>query len=260
MEYQYLIYNIENRVAWITLNRPKKLNALNKPLWMEVQRALKQADSTNEVSVIALTGSGRAFCAGDDIDELLGVQSPKAAEELFLGCVYGMVNTIFQLQKPFLAAINGLAYGGGCELVLLTDIAVASENAKFAQPEARIGAWPPIFAIFGPAVVGFKATQELLLSGEPIDAKRAFEIGLINHVVEDETVKESTMEIAEKLMKCSPASLRIIKETVMNALGHNLYAFRVACQRLIHEVSKTDDFSEGAKAFLEKRSPLFKKF
>jgi len=258
MGFDHLIYSIEERVAWLTLNRPQKLNALNRILWIEVQSALRQADSSDEVSVIALTGNGRAFCAGDDIDELIRVHDPKTAEELFLGCVYGLVNTIFQIQKPFLVAVNGLAYGGGCELVLLADIAVASENAKFAQPEARIGAWPPIFAIFGPGTVGIKATQELLLAAEAIDAKRALEIGLVNRVVKIEKLKESTMEMARNIMKCSPASLRIIKETVLNVLGRNLYDFRIACQRLLHEVAKTKDFSEGVSAFLEKHPPHFR--
>ena len=258
MTYNHMIYSIEDRVAWITLNRPQKLNALNRPLWVEVQNALRCADSNKDVSVIVLTGKGRAFCAGDDIEELMNMRDPKAAQELFLGCIYGLVSTIFQIQKPLLSAVNGLAYGGGCELVLLTDIAIASENAKFAQPEARIGAWPPIFAIFGPGMVGIKATQELLLGAEAIDAMRALEIGLVNRVVKIEKLKESTMEMAKNIMRCSPASIRIIKETVLNVMGRNLYDFWIACQRLVHEVAKTEDFSEGASAFLEKRSPRFR--
>jgi len=258
MEYHYLLYRIEDRIAWITLNRPEKLNALNKPLWKELQKALQQADATNEVSVMVLTGSGRGFCAGDDIGELTRLQDPKSAEDLFLGCIYGLVKTIFHLQKPLLAAVNGLAYGGGCELVLLADIAVASESAQFAQPEPRIGAWPPIFAVFGPPMVGLKATQELLLAAEPFSSQRALEIGLINRVVSHNNLKESIVEIAHNIMKSSPGSLRIIKETVNQALGDHLYAFWIACQRTLHEVAKTEDFLEGATAFMEKRSPLFR--
>ncbi len=258
MEYQYLLYRIEDRIAWITLNRPEKLNALNRPLWKELQKALEEADAADEVSVLALTGNGRAFCAGDDIGELTRLQDPKDAEDLFLDCIYGLVNSIFRLQKPLLSAVNGLAYGGGCELVLLTDIAVASESARFAQPEARIGAWPPIFAVFGPPMVGIKATQELLLAAEPISSQRALEIGLINRVVPQDQLQESTVEIARKIMKSSPASLRIIKETVNQVLGRHLYDFWITCQRFLHEVAKTEDFLEGATAFMEKRTPRFK--
>jgi enoyl-CoA hydratase/3-hydroxyacyl-CoA dehydrogenase len=258
MEYQFLISRVEDRIAWITLNRPEKLNCLNKPLWKELRKALGEAEATDEVSVIVLTGKGRAFCAGDDIRELTCLQDPKDAEDLFVNCIYGLVDGIFHLQKPLLSAVNGLAYGGGCELVLLTDIAVASENARFAQPEARIGAWPPIFAVFGPAMVGIKATQELLLSAEPIGAQRALEIGLINRVVPPEALKECTVEIARNIMKSSPAALRIIKEAVIQTGARHLFDFWVACQRFIHEVAKTEDFLEGATAFMEKRAPRYK--
>ena len=112
MEYKYLLRHIEDRIAWITLNRPEKLNALNTPLWKELQTALQEADGMDEVSVIVLTGNGRAFCAGDDIDELTRVQDPQRAEDLFLHCIYGLVNRILLLQKPLMAAVNGLAYGG----------------------------------------------------------------------------------------------------------------------------------------------------
>jgi len=257
MKYQYLLYGIEDRMAWITLNRPEKLNALSKPLWKELQKALQEADAADEVAVTILTGRGRAFCAGDDIGELTRLQDPKDAEDLFIGCIYGLVNGIFQLRKPLLSAVNGLAYGGGCELVLLTDIVVAAENARFAQPEARIGAWPPIFAVFGPPMVGIKATQELLLCTEPISAQRALEIGLINRVVPQEKLKEATVEVARSILKSSPASLRIIKETVNQALGRHLYDFWITCQRFLHEVAKTKDFLEGATAFMEKRTPIF---
>jgi enoyl-CoA hydratase/3-hydroxyacyl-CoA dehydrogenase len=258
MEYQHLIYRVEDRIAWITLNRPEKLNALTRALWKELQRALLEADASDEVSVLALTGSGRAFCAGDDIGELAELQDPKVAEDLFLNCIYGTVNTIFRLQKPLISVVNGLAYGGGCELVLLSDIAVASENARFAQPEGRIGAWPPIFAIFGPPMVGLKATQELLLSGEPISAQRALEIGLINRTVPQDKLRECTVELAVRIMRSSSGSLRIIKETVNQALGRHLYDFWISCQRFLHEVARTEDFREGARAFVEKRSPVFR--
>jgi len=135
---------------------------------------------------------------------------------------------------------------------------VASENARFAQPEARIGAWPPIFAVFGPPMVGIKATQELLLTTEPISSQRALEIGLINRVVAPEQLQEETMQIAHTIMKSSPASLRIIKETVNRALGRHLYDFWITCQRFVHEVVKTEDFLEGATAFTEKRTPFFR--
>lgn len=258
MTYKHLLYQVEDRVAWLTLNRPHKLNALNRVLWNELQRALQEADASNEVSVLVLTGSGRAFCAGDDIAELADVQDPELGRDLFLNCIYGSVDTICHLTKPFITAVNGLAYGGGCELVLISDMAVASEEARFAQPEARIGAWPPIFAVYGPLLVGHKATHEILLATEPISARRALELRLVNRVVPPDRLRDSTVELARQIMKSSQASLRIIKETINQDLGRHLYEFYISCRRFWYEVSKHEDFAEGTKAFLEKREPHFR--
>jgi enoyl-CoA hydratase/3-hydroxyacyl-CoA dehydrogenase len=258
MEYQYLTYRIMDRMAWITMNRPEKLNAINRPLWRELQRALQEADADDGLSVIVLTGAGKAFCAGDDIGDLARLKDPEDAKDLFLNCIYGFVNCLFRLQKPLLSAVNGLAYGGGCELVVLTDIAVASENARFALPEGRIGGLPPMFAVFGPPVVGIRATQELLLTTESISAQRALEIGLVNRVVPQEKLLDCIREITWQILKSSPISLRIIKETVNQVLGRYLYDFWIICQRFCQEVAKTEDFLEGTTAFLEKRTPLFR--
>ncbi len=260
LENQQLLYEIEDRVAWITLNRPEKLNALNRPLWKALKRNLGEADSNDEVSVMIITGSGRAFCAGDDIAELVASDDPKIAKELFLNCIYGLVDTICHLEKPLLAAVNGLAYGGGCELVLISDMAVASEEARFAQPEARIGAWPGIFSVYGPMLVGHKATHEILMTTAPITAQRALELGLVNRIVPPDRLKESTAKLAKKIIESSPASLRITKETINRDLRRYLNELYIACQRFVHEVTKNRDYMEGTKAFLEKRQPHFNSY
>jgi enoyl-CoA hydratase/carnithine racemase len=255
---QDLLYRVENQVAWITLNRPGKLNALDRPLWKEARKAFQRADSANDVRVMVLTGSGRAFCAGDDIAELTAAQDPEIAKDLFLNCMYALVDTICRTEKPLIAAVNGLAYGGGCELVLISDMAIASDEAKFALPEARIGAWAPIFSVFGPSVVGHKAAHEMLMSTEPISARRAMELGLVNRVVPPDQVREATMELAAKIKVSAPTSLRITKETVNLDMVKHLSEFYIACKRFWHETSKTQNYMEGASAFLEKRPPQFK--
>lgn len=257
MEYTCLLYEVRDGIAIITLNRPDKMNSLTQIFWKEIRKALEAGDQDPEVLVHMITGNGRAFCAGDDISVLTMVQDPADADDLFLDCIYGLVDTIAHLRKPMISAVNGFAYGGGCELVLLSDFAVASEKATFALPEGRIGAFPAIFSAFGPALLGLKVTNELSLLGEPVSARRAFDIGLVNRVVPHEELMEKSTVVAEQILKSSQVSLRIIKETSSKILGDNLHHFWVSCQRFSREVARTDDFLEGATAFMEKRTPKF---
>ena len=173
MQYEYLLYEIKERIGMVTINRPEKLNCLNQTLWKEIRQAFEKGDENPKVDVHMITGAGRAFCAGDDISILTQVQDPGVGKDLLLDCIYGLAHTIIHLQKPLIAAVNGYAYGGGCELVLLSDLAVASEKATFAQPEGRIGAWPMIFSTFGPFLLGLKVTNEFTMLCEPIPAERA---------------------------------------------------------------------------------------
>ncbi len=256
--YKHLLYDVNDGIGIITINRPDKLNCLDQQLWKDIQHALKEGDENPDVGVQIITGSGRAFCAGDDIAILTRMSDPKVSKDLLFDCIYGLYSTIILLQKPLIAAVNGHAYGGGCEIVLLSDLAVASERAVFAQPEARIGAWPMVFATFGPSLLGQKASNEFTMLCEPVSAQRALSLGLVNRVVPHEKLMETTLEIAGKVMLSSPVSLKIIKETSSRIMGELLYDFWIAQLRSMKEVSKTEDWVEGAVAFLEKRPPRFK--
>lgn len=255
--YKDLRYEIEDGVGIATINRPKKLNCLDQRLWKDLQHALGQGDQHPEVHVQIITGSGRAFCAGDDISILTQVLDVEIGRDLLLACIYGLVDTIVHLQKPLLSAINGYAYGGGCELVLLSDLAVASEKALFALPEGRIGAWPMIFATFGPFLLGSKVSNELTMIGEPVSAQRALSMGLINRVVPHDDLLSSAVEMAKRVVKSSPVSLKIIKETSQRIMGERLYDFWISQIRSLKETSRSSDWLEGATAFMEKRPPQF---
>ena len=257
MKYKNLLYEFRDRIGIVTINRPDKLNCLDQQLWKDVRHALKQGDENPEVQAQIITGSGRAFCAGDDISILTEVLDDRIGKDLFLDCIYGLVDTIIHLQKPLIAAVNGYAYGGGCEIVLLSDLAVASEKALFAQPEGRIGAWPMIFATFGPFLLGPKASNELTMVGEPVSAQQALSIGLINRVVPDNDLMTSAMEMAQNVIKSSPVSLKIIKETSQKIMGERLYDFWISQIRSLKETSHSKDWLEGATAFMEKRTPQF---
>jgi enoyl-CoA hydratase / 3-hydroxyacyl-CoA dehydrogenase len=257
-KYEHLLHEIRDGIGIITINRPEKLNCLNRSLWKDIQQALREGDDDPEVHVQIITGSGRAFCAGDDIALLTEVSDPQLIKDLLIDCIYGLFSVMVLLQKPLIAAVNGHAYGGGCEIVLMSDLAVASDNAVFAQPEGRIGAWPMVFATFGPSLLGLKAVNELTMLGEPISAQRALSFGLVNKVVSHEHVMESALEMARTVMKSSPASLKIIKETSANILGERLYDFWISQVRSLKESSRTEDWLEGANAFLQKRPALFR--
>ena len=258
MSYSTLLLEIKEKIAVITLNRPEKLNCLDQTGWKELRKALKEGDDHPEVEVQIITGAGKAFCAGDDIALLTQVSDTELCKDLMLDCIYGLTDTILHLQKPLIAAVNGYAYGGGCELVLLSDLAVASEQALFAQPEGRIGAWPMIAATFGPLLMGNKQINELIMLGEPISAENARTIGLINRVVPHENVTSAAMDMAFQVMKSSPVSLKMMKETSVRILGDRLYDFWLSQIRTVKELSRTEDFTEGAVAFMEKRPPHFK--
>lgn len=257
MKYKHLRYEIDERIGILTINRPEKLNCLNQQLWKDIQHALKEGDENPVVHAQIITGSGRAFCAGDDISLLTQVLDVKIGKDLLLDCIYGLVDTIIHLQKPLIAAVNGYAYGGGGEIVLLSDLAVASEKALFAQPEGRIGAWPMIFSTFGPFLLGLKVSNELNMVCEPISAQRALAIGLINRVVPHDDVMSCAVEMARNVIKSSPVSLKIIKETSQRIMGEKLYDFWISQIRSLKEASRSSDWMEGATAFMEKRSPQF---
>lgn len=258
MNYPFLLRDIQDGICTLTINRPEKLNCLDQALWKNVRKALKEGDDSPDVKVHIITGAGRAFCAGDDIAVLTQMQDPDIGKDLMLDCIYGLTDTIIHLQKPLIAAVNGFAYGGGCELVLLSDLAVASEKARFALPEGRIGAWPMIFATFGPALVGPKISNELTMLGEPVSADKALSMGLINRVVPHDALMPSAVDMARQVMKSSPISLKVIKETSARILGERLYDFWISQLRTLKEVSRAEDFLEGARSFLEKRPPRFK--
>lgn len=195
-------YDLRGDAAWITLDRPEKLNALDLAGWTALSEALDRAAS--EARVAVLTGSGDAFCAGDDIAVLDAMDDRETVEEmadaLFAG-LYGVES----LSIPVVAAVDGLAYGGGFELVMAADLAVATERASFALPETRIGAFPPYAVSRIAETGGRKRLLELVLTGEPIDATTALEWGLLNRVVSSDDLPDAVATLVEAIV-ASPRS------------------------------------------------------
>lgn len=252
MSFPYTQYNKEDRIAWITLNRPEALNALNSVLWREIHERLDIAEKDEGVRVIVITGAGRAFSAGDDIKEVSALKAPSEIRNFFINYAAPTIAKIIQLPKPIIACVNGLAFGGGCELAILCDSVIASENALFAIPEARVGAYPPIACAIGVYFTGKLNLSTLALTGEPITANEAQRIGLVNKVVPSDKLRDATKELAEKIMLSAPSSVKAIK----NMLNRKFQPEELeqAVETLITLV-ETEEGREGHKAFVEKKSP-----
>ncbi|HSP87983.1 MAG TPA: enoyl-CoA hydratase-related protein [Ignavibacteriaceae bacterium] len=258
MSFQNLLIDIKDKIAIVTINRPDKLNALNSQTMAEIKNAFTELNNNSEVYVVILTGSGeKAFVAGADISELNKLDMIKGKDFSEKG--QEVFNTIENMNKPVIAAVNGFALGGGCEIALACHIRLASENAKFGQPEVNLGIIP-----------GYGGTQRLtrlinsgrameyILTGDMIDANEAFRIGLVNHVYPLSELMNKAMEMAKKIILKGQNAVRLtikavnIVDEVSSKEGQNYEAslFALCCG--------TEDFKEGTTAFLEKRKPAFK--
>lgn len=258
MELINLLLEIKDNIAVVTVNRPDKLNALNKDTVLELRSVFKELRSNDNIFVIILTGSGeKAFVAGADIKELnqLDVLSAKKfserGQEVF--------NYIENMNKPVIAAVNGFALGGGCELALACHIRLASENAKFGQPEVNLGIIPGYGGTQRLArLINSGRAMEYILTGDMIDANEAFRLGLVNHVYPQSELLTKAMEMAQKIVSKGQQAIRFaikavnVVDQVSAKEGQNYEAslFALCCG--------TEDFKEGTSAFLEKRKPDFK--
>ena len=246
----------KDSIAWITLNRPEVLNALNRKLWEELYWTLDQAEKDEEVRAIILTGSGRAFSSGDEIREVLSLRSAEEIKTFFLDFVGRTLNKILNLPKPTIAAVNGLAYGGGCEIAMLCDLVVASDSAIFAMPEALIGVIPPVATVIGADIIGRLNVNRLILTGEPIDAEEAILMGLVNKVVPAEELIITAERLARSTMRSAPSSVRAMKKLLNRRFQGN--EFEESVEELAR-IFETDEGKEGHRAFLEKRLPKWAK-
>jgi enoyl-CoA hydratase len=243
------------RVALLRFNRPKQLNALNGAVMDQLCSALEALDRDDAIRVMVLTGSERAFAAGADIGEMAGA-SPI---DMLRTNRIAQWDRVRRIGKPVIAAVAGWCLGGGCELAMALDLIVAAESARFGQPEINLGVIPGAGGTQRlTRAVGKSVAMEMILTGEPIDAREAHRLGLVARVVPNELLVEDALTLAAKIATRSPLALRLAKEAVNAAYEMSLTDALAHERRLFYLLFASEDQKEGMAAFLEKRDPDFK--
>ena len=253
MELKNIILKKENGIATIIFNRPDALNALNNQTRADFRDAMNDIREDDEIKVVIITGEGRGFVTGSDIKELKRTTPLEAHNITRLGSI------IENLEIPVIAAVNGFALGGGCEIVMACDIIIASEKAKFGQPEVNIGVIPGGGGTQRlQRVVGVYKAKELIFTGDIIDAKEAERIGLVNKVVPPDELEAAAREIAEKIAAKSAAAIKLAKAAINRGMQTDLKTGLEYEQELYSLALTTEDKAEGIEAYMEKRKPEYK--
>jgi 2-(1,2-epoxy-1,2-dihydrophenyl)acetyl-CoA isomerase len=261
MTYETILVEMREAVGVITLNRPASLNALTSEVAREFKAAVDEVRQQGARAVL-ITGAGRAFCAGGDLREMQRIAEREGKVEAFFDEPLRLLNECILLIRrtplPFIAAVNGAASGGGCNLALACDLVVAGESARFNQAFIKIGLSPDCGGTFIlPRLIGWKRATELMMTGDVVSAARALEMGMINAVVPDEDLLPGAMAMAARLAQAPTVAIGRVKE-LLEASAKNDYGGQLELERKAQiQSGLTKDFREGVAAFIEKRPPKF---
>ena len=254
-----VLYEKQDNIAIITLNRPDSLNAINRPLQRELGEAIMRFDGEEYLRVAIITGAGRAFSAGRDLKEraedIVAGNQPRVEESMGQGQV-GLYMWP-QTWKPLIAAINGYALAGGWSIAQACDIRLAAQDARLGITESRVGLLPP-FAAMLPRLMPMAAVMELVLTAEPITAQRAYELGFVNRVVPGERLVQEALAMARQIAANAPLSIRCFKELTYRAMDMGDQEITSLTRNLYDRLLRSEDSREGPRAFAEKRQPQWK--
>jgi len=252
-EFQFVKVSIEGEVARLTLDRPEH-NLLNERMLAEVASGISILGERNEIKLIILDSAGKTFCGGIEIGEY----TQRRVFQL-LDAFHSAFAAMLDASKPVLVVVNGPAFGGGAELAALGDLVIATPKARFAQPEIKLGVFPPLAAAILPSILGPKQALELVLTGETMSAERAQELGMVNWLVPETELKKKVEEVCAKVTAQSAPVLTMAKKAIMGGLGLPLReSVRNSMKVFLNELAELEDSQEGLRALVEKRAPKWK--
>ena len=252
-EFQFVKVRVEGSVARLTLDRPDH-NLLNERMIAELTAGINTLGERNAIKLIVLDSAGKTFCGGIE----LGEYTQRRVFQL-LDAFHGAFVAMLDTSKPLLVVVNGPAFGGGAELAALGDLVIATPKAKFAQPEIKLGVFPPLAAAVLPYILGPKQALELVLTGETISAERARDIGLVNWLVPEEELEKKVEDVIAKVTAQSGPVLTMAKKAILGSLGVTLReGVRNSMKVFLNELAELEDSQEGLRALVEKRAPKWK--
>ena len=254
-----ILIKIENQVAYITLNRPDVFNSFNREMALSLQSILDDCEHNNDVRSIVITGNGKAFCAGQDLKEVTNPELNPGFKKILEEHYNPIITRIKSINKPIIAAVNGVAAGAGANIALSCDLVVASNKASFIQAFSKIGLIPDSGGTFFlPRLIGFQKATALMMLGDKVTAEEAEELGMIFKVISSESFNEEVEKLAIKLANMPTKALGLIKELLNKSITNTLEQQLELEGKLQIEAALSEDYTEGVNAFMEKRKPIFK--
>jgi 2-(1,2-epoxy-1,2-dihydrophenyl)acetyl-CoA isomerase len=253
-----ILLEVNNSIAFITLNRPEKFNVFNREMAITLQQQLDEVNENKSVRCVYITGAGKAFCAGQDLAEVVDPNGP-GMEKILAEHYNPIVTKIRNLRKPVIAAVNGVAAGAGANIALCCDVVVAAESASFIQAFSKIGLIPDSSGTyFLPRLIGFQKASAFMMLGDKVSAEEAEKMGMIYKFFSNLLFEEESKKISVILAAMPTKGLAFIKQVLNNSLSNTLDQQLKAEDEFQQKAAATNDFKEGVKAFLEKRQPVFK--
>lgn len=250
---------IENGTAWITLNRPEVFNSFNREMALLLQSQLDQCANDSNVRAIVITGSGRAFCAGQDLKEVTTPELNPGFKKILEEHYNPIISMIRTIEKPIIAAVNGVAAGAGANIALACDVVIASEHASFIQAFSKIGLIPDSAGTFFlPRLIGFQKASALMMLGDKVSAQDAERLGMIYKIFSSEEFIDETKKLAETMAQMPTKALGMTKRLLNASMANDLNAQLEMESKLQIDAAQSEDYTEGVAAFVEKRKPNFK--
>jgi len=251
--------HIENGVAQVTLNRPETFNSFNREMALLLQNTLDECDTNQEVRAIILTGNGKAFCAGQDLNEVTSPELNPGFRKILEEHYNPIIERIRAIEKPIVAAVNGVAAGAGANIALACDIVVAVENTSFIQAFSKIGLIPDSAGTFFlPRLIGFQKASALMMLGDKVSVEEAERLGMLYKVYSADTFIEETNKLALKLAQMPTKALGLTKRLLNQSMVNTLEEQLSVESDLQIEAAESEDYAEGVNAFIQKRKPIFK--